>query len=162
MDFMKIILLGLKGVGKTTVGSKLAKTLEWPFIDTDEEISKIVGRHYREFFLQDGEAKFRAIESNVLKGLESESHSVIAVGGGGFVCHENQKILSRLGTLICLHMNKVKLLERWGEWPLVCKSREEFDDYYQFRIQVLSMLSCVWIDAAGNDVEGLIRRVCNV
>ncbi len=159
---MKIILLGLKGVGKTTVGIRLAQILGWPFFDTDEEISKMEGRSYKDVFQHDGENRFRELESKVLRELQNCGDSVISVGGGGFMLPENQKILSGLGRLICLHMSKESLLKRWEEWPIVCKSSSEFAAYYEKRVDMLTMLSCVWVDASGSDVARVIKRVCNV
>lgn len=156
---MKIVLLGLKGVGKTTFGKKLAEFLNYPFIDTDKEIELRVGKKPREIFVQEGEKKLREIECLVLSELQEKGDCVIAVGGGGFMKSENQRILKVLGTLICLHMSKQSLLERWTSWPLICKRKEEFDRYYDTRIQKLSELSCVWIDATRSDLIDLVLRV---
>jgi shikimate kinase len=156
---MKIVLLGLKGVGKTTFGKKLAKLLNCPFIDTDKEIELKIGKKPSEIFIEEGEKKLREIECLVLCELQDKGDCVIAVGGGGFMQKESQKILKVLGTLICLHMNKKSLLERWKGWPAICKKKEEFDRYYDTRIQKLSELSCVWIDATRKDLLDLVLRV---
>ena len=158
---MKIILLGLKGVGKTSFGGKLADQLKWPFFDTDEEIERRFGRVPREIFLDEGEKRLREIDHQVLKSLQDKGDCVIAVGGGGFLCQENQKILRGLGRLICLHMSKASLLERWDKWPPICQTREAFDSYYEERIQKLRELSCVWIDATRGDLLDLVIRVCD-
>ncbi len=158
---MKIILLGLKGVGKTSFGGKLAERLGWPFVDTDEEIERRFGKMPREIFLSEGEGRLREIEHQVLGDLQNRGDCVIAVGGGSFITDENQKILRRLGRLICLHLNKASLLERWEEWPPICKSRNDFDNYYEERMQKLRELSCVWIDATRKDLLDLVMRVCD-
>ncbi len=158
---MKIVLLGLKGVGKTSFGEKLARVLEWPFIDTDGEIEKRFGSLPREIFLQEGEKRLREVEYQVLMNLQNEGDCVIAVGGGGFLLFENQKILRSLGRLICLHMSKESLLKRWNEWPPICKTLREFDIYYERRMQKLRELSCVWIDATREDLVDLVVRVCH-
>lgn len=156
---MKIVLLGLKGVGKTTFGKNLAKTLNLPFIDTDKEIELKVGKKPREIFTEQGEKKLRKIECLVLGELQQKGDCVIAVGGGGFMLKESQKILKALGTLICLHMNKKSLLERWKSWPLICKGKKEFDGYYDKRVKKLGEISCIWIDATRSDLIDLVLRI---
>jgi hypothetical protein len=56
-------------------------------------------------------------------------------------------------------MSKESLLKRWKSWPAVCKKKEEFDRYYDKRIEKLCMLSCVWIDATRSDLIDLVLRV---
>ncbi len=156
---MKIVLLGIKGVGKTTCGAKLAKTLGLEFIDTDQEIEKKIGKTVREFFICNGEVELRRIEHEVLLELKEKNNCVIAVGGGGFISLENQKILKNLGLLICLHLEKDLLLKRWKEWPAICKNREEFDTYYKMRMEKLMRLSCIWIDVSKGNVVHLVTKV---
>jgi shikimate kinase len=159
---MKIVLLGLKGVGKTTCGEKLAKELGLKFFDTDREIEVKEGRSVREIFMQEGELELRRIEHEVLLGLKCKENCVIAVGGGGFISRKNQKILKGLGLLICLYLEKDLLLKRWQEWPAICKTRDEFDGYYEMRMKKLAELSCIWIDVSkGNALDlalGVVHR----
>ena len=158
---MKIVLLGLKGVGKTSLGRKLAGKLGCPFIDTDEEIENRFGSSAREIFLKEGEERLRWIEHEVLNDLLIKGDCVIALGGGGFIPIENQKILRGLGRLICLHMSRESLLERWDGWPPICKNMTEFDGYYELRIQKLRELSCVWVDATRRDLLDIVVRLCD-
>jgi len=78
-----IVLVGLMGSGKTTVGRKLAARLEREFIDADQALAEIVDRSIAEIFETDGEEAFRAIEADVLEELlEHHTSAVIATGGG--------------------------------------------------------------------------------
>lgn len=88
-----IALVGLMGVGKTTVGRRLAKTLELPFYDSDEEIETASGRTVAGYFRDHGEAEFRAGERRVIARLLSNKPLVLATGGGAFIPEDTREIL---------------------------------------------------------------------
>ena len=77
-----IVLIGMMGSGKTTVGKLLAQHLHRPFIDTDALIEEREGRTIPEIFTQDGEGAFRALELEVSRELSRQSGFIIACGGG--------------------------------------------------------------------------------
>ena len=77
-----IVLIGMMGSGKTTVGALLAKRLCRPFVDTDVLIEEREGRSIPDIFAQDGEEAFRALELKVSQELSNQSGLVIACGGG--------------------------------------------------------------------------------
>jgi len=78
----RVVLIGLPGAGKSTVGALLAHRLGWSFADVDELIMRRTGRTVAELFQLDGEAAFRAMELRLTAELSSVSHVVIAPGGG--------------------------------------------------------------------------------
>ncbi len=78
---MKIFLIGFMGSGKTTVGKKLAKKLNFKHLDIDKEVEKITNLKIGEIFKDLGEQNFRRIESNTLKSI-SFNKIVISTGGG--------------------------------------------------------------------------------
>lgn len=80
-----IVLVGLMGVGKSTVGRKLASMLDCSFVDADDAIEKAAQRSVGEIFEEFGEAYFRDGERRVIARLIEEQHGVIATGGGAFV-----------------------------------------------------------------------------
>ena len=89
-----IALVGLMGVGKTTVGRRLAKTLSLPFYDSDEEIEQASGRTVAGYFRDHGEAEFRAGERRVIaRLLAAEKPIVLGTGGGAFIPEETREIL---------------------------------------------------------------------
>ena len=77
-----VVLVGLMGVGKSTVGRRLAALLDTDFIDVDEEIERAADRSVSEIFEAHGELYFRAGERRVIARLVEEGHGVIATGGG--------------------------------------------------------------------------------
>lgn len=89
-----VVLVGLMGSGKTTVGRRLAARLERDFIDADDALAQITDRTIAEIFETDGEDGFRAIEADVLEELlEHERPAVIASGGGVVLVAENRRRL---------------------------------------------------------------------
>ncbi len=80
-----IALVGMMGVGKSTIGRLLADRLGWPFIDSDEEIEQAAGMPIAEMFERYGEAEFRDGERRVIARLIDDGPKVIATGGGAFV-----------------------------------------------------------------------------
>ena len=108
-----IVLMGFMGAGKTTIGKKLAKALEYEFIDTDEWIEKEQGRKISDIFVEDGEAVFRDMETDLLKRLQGrEEKFVLSIGGGMPVREQNRALLRNLGAVIYLKTSKEEIIRR--------------------------------------------------
>jgi shikimate kinase len=90
-----VVLVGLMGTGKSTVGKKLATALAYDFFDTDAEIERRIGSTVAEIFEQHGEAFFRAAEEEVLAELLGRAAPMVMATGGGVVLSETNR--SRLG-----------------------------------------------------------------
>ena len=81
-DADKIVLVGLPGAGKSTVGRCLAERLDYRFVDLDEEVERLAGRTIREIFATDGEARFREWEAAASERQDQVGRTVLAAGGG--------------------------------------------------------------------------------
>ncbi|HEY0130160.1 MAG TPA: shikimate kinase [Allosphingosinicella sp.] len=88
-----IVLVGLMGVGKSTVGRRLARRLGLPFVDSDEEIERAADHEIKEIFDRFGEASFRDGERRVIRRLIEGERKVIATGGGAFVDAETRALI---------------------------------------------------------------------
>ncbi len=89
-----LVLIGLTGSGKTTIGRLAAERLGRPFLDTDAMIEQRTGRTVRSIFAEDGEVSFRDLESSVLAdAVASDEPAVIAAAGGAVVRESNRTIL---------------------------------------------------------------------
>lgn len=107
----KLILVGLPGSGKSTVGRHLARRLDIPFSDSDHVIEQQIGCSIREFFAREGEDAFRDIEQQVIANLAGEP-GVLATGGGAVLREANRKVLREAGQVIYLRSNPEDLFRR--------------------------------------------------
>ncbi len=94
-----IVLIGMPGCGKTTVGKILSKELSMPLFDSDELIIEKTGREITDIFEKDGEGAFRKIESEVILELSGKTGCVISTGGGAVLNSENIRNLSKNGKI---------------------------------------------------------------
>ena len=101
-EMHNVILIGMPGCGKTSVGTLLAQRLGRPFFDADAEIERHLGCTIPAFFAREGENAFRAVETQVLAELGKRSGCVIATGGGCVTRPENYELLHQNGTLVWL------------------------------------------------------------
>ncbi len=97
-----IVLIGMPGCGKSSIGKLLAQKLGKTFVDADTEIEKAAGKPIPEIFAQSGEEGFRSLEIDVLKTLGMQSGTVIATGGGCVTKAENYPSLRQNGRILWL------------------------------------------------------------
>ncbi|MGE5610640.1 MAG: shikimate kinase [Bacillota bacterium] len=90
---MNVALIGYRGCGKTTIGLKLADRLWQKFIDVDDRIVAKAGKSIKEIFEQDGETRFRDLETEVLQEIVQLQDHVVGLGGGTLIREENRKLL---------------------------------------------------------------------
>jgi len=107
-----IVLVGLMGAGKTTIGRRLATVLKLPFIDSDQEIVEAAGCSIADIFEMYGEAIFRDLEQRVLLRLVGREPCVIATGGGAILAEENRRVMRDNGTVVYLRARLESLWER--------------------------------------------------
>jgi shikimate kinase len=99
---MKIVLIGYRCTGKTSVGRRLAERLGIPFYDTDELIQSEAGKTIREMVDQEGWNAFRARERMIIKQLPLSADAVIAAGGGAIMDAANREVLRHKGRCVWL------------------------------------------------------------
>lgn len=96
-----IVLIGMMGVGKSTVGRRVARELSRPFVDSDDEVVARTGRAVTEIFATDGEVAFRDIEAEVMADLlAAPAPSVIAAAGGSVLNSSTRARLRESGTVV--------------------------------------------------------------
>ena len=132
-DKENIVLTGMPGSGKSTVGRALAGT-GLTFVDTDEEIEKRCGCTIRELIEAKGEAYFRDLESEVIRGVSSVGGQIIATGGGTILRPENVHCLRRNGRLFFLDAD-ITRLRATGSRPL-SNTQEKIRQLYDARIDI--------------------------
>lgn len=97
-----VLLIGMMGCGKSTVGRLLAERMRLPLIDLDEEIARAAGKTIPEIFAQEGEAGFRARETAALERALAREDGVIATGGGIVTRAENIRMMREKGVVVWL------------------------------------------------------------
>ncbi len=107
-----IFLVGPMGVGKTTIGKKLARKLKKKFIDSDKEIEKKTGATINLIFDVEGETGFRERESKIIDELTMREGIVMATGGGVVLSDTNRRLLRERGIVVYLGASPDLLLER--------------------------------------------------
>ena len=112
-QMQNIVLIGMPGCGKSSIGQALADSLHRPFIDADAEIVRRAGCSIPEIFAKDGEPGFRKIESAVLADLGKASGTILATGGGCITRPENYPSLHQNGRIVWL-MRPLELLPTDG------------------------------------------------
>ena len=107
-----IALVGLMGVGKSSIGRRLAKALGLPFRDADAEIEKAAGRSVADIFAELGEAEFRAGERKVIARLLEGRPHVLAAGGGAFIDPKTRALMKEKAVTVWLRADLDVLVER--------------------------------------------------
>jgi shikimate kinase len=110
--FKNIILTGFMGVGKTSVGTRLAKDLGYAFVDTDTLIEKDQKITITEIFSTFGEPYFRDVETRIIQQVLEGEGQVISTGGGAVIRDENRVAFKRAGLVVCLMAEPEVILER--------------------------------------------------
>ena len=107
-----LVLVGLMGAGKSTVGRRLAKKIGWRFVDSDEEIEAAAGCSVDDIFTLYGEPNFRDLEHKVIGRLLHESSVVLATGGGAWMQPAVREMIRQQATSIWLRAGLDVLLDR--------------------------------------------------
>ncbi len=107
-----IVLIGFMGSGKSSIGKRVAAQLGFQFVDTDALLVAREGREIAAIFAQDGETRFRELETGVLESLGGNTRCVISTGGGVVVRPENRALLRTLGFTVWLTASEDVIFER--------------------------------------------------
>lgn len=112
-----IVLVGMMGVGKSSVGRRLAQAMNLPFVDADKEIEEAANRSIVEIFEAYGEAHFRDGEKRVIQRLLADGPQVLATGGGAFMNAETRAEIAERGISVWLHAELKVLIARVKRKP---------------------------------------------
>lgn len=159
-----VILVGFMGVGKTTVGQKVADALSREFIDTDREIEKRFQKSVAEIFQEFGEKRFREAEKETITDICRGSRGkVIALGGGAYLNEEIRRVCQEYGIVFHLDLSwepwceRMELL-REGRPLLQEKALHEIEELYRQRRTFYEMGS-VNVPIDGLTPEEVVERV---
>ncbi len=164
-----IILIGLMGCGKTTVGKALSKRTGLPLLDMDAVIEEQIGKSISEIFQEEGEGHFRKLETALLRYLEKSSDAssgaaIISTGGGVVLRPENRRIMRRLGFCVWLNVELSTLLSRTSRGsnrPLL-KTRDRratMEKLLRERTPLYEETAHLRLDTTGMDINGIVCAV---
>lgn len=163
-EAMNIALVGLMGVGKTTVGRRLAARLGYRFVDADEEIEKAAQCPVSEIFERFGEAGFRDGERRVIQRILEQRGQVLATGGGAFVNDQTRAVIQQNAVSVWLTASLDTLVARTARSdhrPLLANSpdrRKTLGELLEARAPAYA-LAHLTVESANGPVERTVDRV---
>jgi len=160
----RILLVGMMGAGKTTVGRALGQRFGWPYLDSDEEIRRRTGRTVPQLFAEQGEAAFRAEEAAVLAEACASTHPVIvSVAGGAVLDPRNRQLLAASGLVVWLRASLATLSQRVGDGrtrPLLGDDpAAALGRLYPVRARLYEELAAVVVDVDDMPTERVVDQV---
>lgn len=156
-----IVLIGMPGSGKSTVGVVLAKVMGYQFIDSDLEIQRQEGKRLSVLIEEHGIDGFIEIESRVNAELWAE-YCVIATGGSVVYTERAMKHLKEIGTVVYLKLSYEQLKERLGDLRcrgVVLRGGQTLEGLYEERVPLYEKYADITIDEAGLNVEETMEKV---
>ena len=159
-----IVLIGMMGAGKSSLGLRLAEALKLPFLDADAEIEKAAAMSIAEIFDQHGETAFRDGERRVIKRLLAAEPMVLALGGGAFMNHETRALVKKKALSIWLDVPLDELVRRVkkkpNKRPLLKGQNVEakLSELMQIRAPIYSRAS-LKVDVGGGTHDDAIARL---
>lgn len=156
-QMQNIVLIGMPGCGKSTVGKVLAKRMGRTFYDADVQIVQTAGKSIPDIFARSGEAGFRRLETEVLDRLCKQSGAVIATGGGAVTVPENYNILRQNSTVVFLNRD-IAVLPTEGR-PL--SQQNSLSEMLERRLPLYRQLCDCEIDG-NSSIETVVNRIMEV
>lgn len=160
-----IILIGFMGCGKTTVGKKLAKKMNFTFVDTDQMIERQSNTTISDIFATKGEEYFRDLETNTIRDMVGTvEHTIISSGGGLPLRECNGAILKELGFVVYLSVKRETVLKRLeGDTtrPLLAGDHveEKVDTLLNFRDPIYEVSAHMVVQTDGKKVDDIAEEI---
>ncbi len=156
-----IVIIGMPGAGKSTLGVILAKTLGMKFADTDIAIQEQTGRLLQDIIDQDGPDAFLATEERTILSLQYH-HTVIATGGSMVFSGKAMEHLKSGGIVLYLRISFEEMVKRLGNITtrgIVLFAGQSLHEMYNQRVPAYEKYADITIDCSDNDFENCIRNV---
>ena len=154
-----ITLIGMPGVGKSTIGVVLAKVLGYQFLDSDLLIQKQERRRLREIIEEEGYMGFKEIENRVNASIDV-NHTVIATGGSVVYGREAMEHLSEIATVVYLELDLANLKKRLGNLKnrgVVLRDGQTLDDLFNERVPLYEKYADVVVNESNINVEETVQ-----
>lgn len=158
---MNIILIGMPGAGKSTLGVLLAKALGMDFVDTDIVIQQRTGKLLQEIIDGCGHEEFLKIEEDVLGNIKCQN-SVIATGGSAVYSDEAMRALKKDGFAVYLHVDCEEIEKRLSNIKtrgVIIRAGQSITDIYKERLPLYRRYADAIVDCAGKGVEQSLGKI---
>jgi len=164
----KIILIGFRGAGKTTVGKLLAERLNLPFLDLDDEVQRRVGLSIKEMVERYGWSYFREMEREVLEDLIEKEGCVVALGGGSVLHEDLMEKLKNKAFIIYLKISPATAIKRISKDSKSEQTRpslsdlslvEEVEGVLKERAPLYKKYADIIIEADRGDIDTLFKEI---
>jgi shikimate kinase len=168
---MNLVLIGYRGSGKSTVGSRLAARLKMRFVDIDDLIEERQGVPISDIVKSHGWGHFRKLERSTIEEISKGDRLIIAPGGGAVLDADNVSVLRKNGFIIWLKADKRTLLKRMNQDPGTNTRRptltgkgtsEELKEVMSLREPIYERVSEIQIDTSSLDVETVVENILTV
>lgn len=156
-----VTLIGMPGVGKSTVGVVLAKILGYRFLDSDLEIQEQTGKLLHELITEHGDEGFLEIENQVNAGLAVDK-TVIATGGSAVFGEDAMKHLQEISTVVYLRLPYKSLKKRLGDLKkrgVVLKPGQTLKDLVDYRTPYYEKYADLIVDEEHLDIKGVVDKI---
>lgn len=156
-----IVLIGMPGAGKSTLGVVLAKVMNYRFMDADLEIQEQEKRKLSQIIEEEGTERFMEIENRVNASIKAQE-TVIATGGSVVYCQEAMEHLKSIGTVVYLKLSLTNLEKRLGNLKgrgVVLKDGQTLRDLYEERVPLYERYADITVDEEERDLEETLEAV---
>ena len=164
MEKDNIVLIGMPGVGKSTVGVILAKVLGYQFVDADLVIQEKEGKLLREIIAEEGPDGFIAVENRINSEIEAH-HSVIATGGSVVYGKEAMEHFKDIGTVVYLELPPESLEERLGslkERGVVSNGKTTVEEIYADRVALYKKYADITLNEQGKQIRETVEMLYDI
>ncbi len=161
MNRRNIVLIGMPGAGKSTVGVLLAKTLGMPFLDIDLLIQQSEGKLLQDIINNSGIDVFQAIEEKTILGLNTEGH-IIATGGSAVYSRKAMEHLKENGTIVYLKSKLYQIEKRIkniSSRGIVIGKGQTLRELYAERTPLYEAFADITVDCSGKHIETVIAEI---
>lgn len=159
-----IILIGMPGAGKSTVGVLLAKAINYEFLDTDIVIQKENGKKLYEIINEKGLEEFLKIENETLSRVEA-SNTVIATGGSAIFGQEAMEHLREIGHIVYIKLSCEEIIRRVNNIKtrgIAMKKGKTMEDVYRERVPLYEKYADIIVDGENTTIEEAVEKIARI